>query len=157
MVKLLLNLRWLAVVIALFAALNALALTAVGILRAIHGYHLILMGPPWSGDELPGVHLARSIDAFLVAMVFVVFSIGTTTLFLAREGDHTLDAVPAWMRVRDLAELKFLIWEAILAAIVVASVEQMVIDGPGIAWTALVLPAAALILAAGLFLARRSR
>ena len=156
MVKLLLNLRWLAVVIALFAALNAVALTAVGIMRAIDGYRLILMGPPWT-DHPPGVQLARSIDAFLVAMVFVVFSIGTTTLFLARRDDHTLDSVPDWMRVKDLAELKFLIWEAILAAIVVASVEEMVIGGPGMAWTALVLPSAALILAAGLFLARRSR
>ena len=157
MVKILLHLRWLAVIIALFSALNAMALTGVGIVRAIDGYRILIAGPPWVGENLPGVQLARSIDSFLVAMVFVVFSIGTTTLFLAKAGDHSLDTVPVWMRVKDLAELKFLIWEAILAAIVVASVEGLVMGVHGITWTALILPAATLILAAGLFLARRSR
>jgi uncharacterized membrane protein YqhA len=156
MMRLLLQLRWLAVLIALFSALNAVAMVAVGVARAISAYGVIFEGPPWTGEHRPGTMLAESIDAFLVAMVFVVFSIGTTTLFLVRD-ERALESVPAWMRVHDLAELKFLVWEAILAAMVVASVAgEFGVEG-GRSWTMLVLPVATLILAAGLFLTRRSR
>ena len=154
MIRLLLQLRWLAVAIALFSALNAVAMVVVGVVRAVSAYVVIFEGPPLTDEHRPGLMLAESIDAFLIAMVFVVFSIGTTTLFLVRN-ERELESVPAWMRVHDLAELKFLVWEAILAALVVASVAEV-----GVArersWTMLVLPVATLILAAGLYLTRRS-
>jgi uncharacterized membrane protein YqhA len=156
MIGLILKLRWLAVVIALFSALHAVAFIVIGIVRGIMGYRLILQGPPWDGDQAPGVHLARSVDAFLLAMVFFVFSIGVSALFLARASNPALDAIPEWMRVRNLSELKFLIWEAILAALVVASVETFVAPGHELTWTALILPIAILILAVGLFLARQA-
>ena len=157
MMRLLLQLRWLAVAIALFSALNAVAMVVVGVVRAISAYVVIFEGPPWTDDHRPGLMLAESIDAFLIAMVFVVFSIGTTTLFLVRN-ERALESVPAWMRVHDLAELKFLVWEAILAALVVASVAGEVgVVGEERSWTMLVLPVATLILAAGLYLTRRSR
>ena len=156
MMRLLLQLRWIAVLIALFSALNAVAMVVVGMARAISAYVVIFEGPPWTGEHRPGAMLAESIDAFLIAMVFVVFSIGTTTLFLVRN-ERALESVPAWMRVHDLAELKFLVWEAILAALVVASVAgELGVVGER-SWTMLVLPVATLILAAGLYLTRRSR
>jgi uncharacterized membrane protein YqhA len=155
-IRLLMHLRWLAVMIAAFSALNAVAMVAVGVVRAFSAYRIIVEGPPWTDDHRPGAMLAESIDAFLLAMVFVVFSIGTTTLFLVRN-EKALESVPAWMRVHDLAELKFLVWEAILAALVVASVAGEVGAVGERSWTMLVLPVATLILAAGLFLTRRSR
>jgi uncharacterized membrane protein YqhA len=155
MIRLLLQLRWLAVAIALFSALNAVAMVVVGVVRAVSAYVVIFEGTPWTDEHRPGVMLAESIDAFLIAMVFVVFSIGTTTLFLVRN-ERALESVPAWMRVHDLAELKFLVWEAILAALVVASVAEVGVVGER-SWTMLVLPVATLILAAGLYLTRRSR
>jgi hypothetical protein len=69
--------------------------------------------------------------------------------------ERALESVPAWMRVHDLAELKFLVWEAILAALVVASAGEFGLVGER-SWTMLVLPVATLILASGLFLTRHS-
>jgi len=155
MMRLLLQLRWIAVLIALFSALNAVAMVVVGMARAISAYVVIFEGPPWTDDHRPGLMLAESIDAFLIAMVFVVFAIGTTTLFLVRN-ERALEPVPAWMRVQNLAELKFLVWEAILAALVVASAGEFAVVGER-SWTMLVLPVATLILASGLFVTRHSR
>jgi len=45
---------------------------------------------------------------------------------------------------------------AILAAVVVASVEGLVAGGHDLTWNALVTPVAVFVLAAGLFLARRA-
>src|SRR5262249_7390098 len=117
MVGLLLRLRWLAVVVALFGALNAIAFIAIGAVRAFEAYRMIALGPPWTGDHAPGVVLARSVDAFLLAMVFLVFAIGVMTLFLSRDAGHGFENIPEWMRVKSLSELKFVIWEAILAAV----------------------------------------
>jgi uncharacterized membrane protein YqhA len=157
MIGLILKLRWLAFVIALFAALHAVAFVGMGVVRGIMGYRLILEGPPWDAERAPGVQLARSIDAFLLAMVFFVFAIGVLALFLAQKGNPVLESVPEWMRVRNLSELKFLIWEAILAALVVASVESFVVAGHELTWNALIIPIGILVLASGLFLARRAR
>lgn len=156
MVGVLLKLRWLAVVIAALSAIHAVAFIAIGAVRGFGGYQMLLQGPPWSGEHSPGVLLAKSIDAFLLAMVMFVFSIGITTLFLAREGHRELEVIPEWMRMKNLAELKFLIWEAILAALVVASVEGLIVTGQEIAWSGLIVPVATLVLAAGLFLARKA-
>jgi len=157
MIRLLLKLRWLAAVIAVFAALDALAMMAVAVVRSLEAYQLILGGPPWEGEHRPGVRLVESIDAFLISMVFLVFSIGVTTLFLAREGDRAVESMPAWIRVHDLAELKFLVWEAILAALVVATASAVTVATGPASWTALILPATVLLLAVALFLTRRSR
>ena len=155
MVGFLLKLRWLAVVIALFGALHATSFIAIGVIRGIDAYRMILHGPPWTGEQMPGVQLARSIDAFLLALVFFVFSIGVTELFLHSSG-AAREQVPEWMRVKNLSELKFLIWEAILAALVVASMEGFIAPAHEIDWNALILPIGLLILAAGLFLARKA-
>jgi uncharacterized membrane protein YqhA len=155
MVRFLLKQRWLAVVVALFSAIHALAFIVIGVIRGVEGYRMIFQAAAGL-EAAPGVQLARSIDAFLLAMVFFVFSIGITTLFVAPAGSAAVEAVPEWMRVKNLAELKFLIWEAILAALVVASVESFVGSHHELGWNALVLPLAILILAAGLYLARRS-
>jgi len=157
LVGLIFKMRWLAVVIALFSALHAVAFIAIGVVRGLMGYYLIVQGPPWDGERAPGIHLARSVDAFLLAMVFFVFSIGVLALFLAQKGSSSIESVPEWMRVRNLSELKFLIWEAILAALVVASVESFVVAGHELTWEALILPLGILILALGLFLARRAQ
>lgn len=156
MLGILLRLKWLAVVVVVFSALHSVAFIGIGVVRGIEGYRILFEGPPWEGSHAPGVQLARSIDAFLLSMVFFVFSIGVGILFLSRPENPALQQIPEWMRVRDLAELKFLIWEAILAALVVASVEGFVTETHS-TWTALALPVSVLVLSAGLFLARRSR
>jgi len=156
MVGLLLRLRWLAVVVALFGALHSIAFIGIGIVRGYEGYRMLFHGPPWTGENAPGVQIARSIDAFLLAMVFFVFSIGVMTLFATQHESKGLESIPPWMRVKSLSELKFLIWEAILAALVVASAEGLVASSHELTWTALIVPVALLLLAAGLFLARKA-
>ena len=104
MVGLILKLRWVAVIIALFSGLHAVAFVAIGIVRGIMGYSLIIQGPPWDGDHAPGIQLARSVDAFLLALVFFVFSIGVLALFLSKQGGSSLESVPEWMRVHELMD-----------------------------------------------------
>ncbi len=156
MLKWLLKLRYLSLVVAICSALHSIAFIVIGVMRGVDGYRLILQGPHWSGEESPGIFIGKSIDAFLLAMVFFVFSIGMIVLFAAPKSSEALDEIPAWMRVKSLSELKFIIWEAILVAMVVASIEALVVASQDLRWTALIVPIALLILAAGLFLAKKA-
>jgi uncharacterized membrane protein YqhA len=148
-------LRWIAAVVAIFCALDAIAFVGIGAVRAIEGYRILLEGPPWTSARSPGLELAKSLDAFLFAMVFLVFSIGVTTLFIVTPESPMLQTIPEWMRAKNLSHLKFLLWEAILATMVVASVEGLVVSHSEVSWTVLALPSATLILATGLFVSRR--
>ena len=60
------------------------------------------------------------------------------------------------MRVKSLSELKLLLWEAILAALVVATASAIVSGLPHLEWRHLVLPAAVLVLSLGYFLLKRT-
>jgi uncharacterized membrane protein YqhA len=156
MVEQLFKLRWLAAIVAVVSALHATAFVAIGILRGIDGYKWLFQDPNGAGDHSPSVHLTKSIDAFLLAMVFYVFSMGITMLFLSNSNGSVQARIPEWMRIKNLSELKFLIWEAILTVLVVASVEGFEVGtGPNM-WTSLIPPIGILILAAGLYLARRA-
>jgi uncharacterized membrane protein YqhA len=156
LISVLLRLRWLASIVAFVSGIHAIAFVAIGVVRGYEGYRIIAQGPPWEGAHAPGIHIARSIDAFLIAMVFFVFAIGVTILFLVPSGAPVLQSVPEWMRVKSLSELKFLIWEAILVTLVVACVEAFMVSGRDLEWTALILPLALLVLSLALFLAKRA-
>jgi len=155
MIGALLKLRWLAGLIAVFCGLHAVAFVVLGVMRAVGGYRLMFKGPPFDTQHLPGVEIARSLDAFLIALVFIVFAIGILELFLVRPDHPALDDVPAWMRVKSLTELKFVLWEVLLVSLVVASVESLVVTVHEPAWVLLMLPLATLILAIGLYFSRK--
>ena len=155
MIGMLLRLRYLAAAIAVFCGIDALAFVVLGVVRGFGGYRLIVQGPPWTGERLPGVEIARSLDAFLIALVFIVFAVGVTELFVVPSDDSALAMVPEWMRVKSLTELKFLLWEALLVTLVVGSVESLVVTTHGLTWSALILPGATFILALGLYFSRK--
>jgi len=155
MLGVLLKLRWLAGLIAVFCGLHAVAFVALGIVRAVAGYRVIFAGPPWDPEHLPGVEIARSLDVFLIALVFIVFAIGIVELFVVPSDHPGLEKVPGWMRVRSLTELKFVLWEALLVTLVVGSVEGLVVSFHEPAWVMLMMPTATLILAVGLYFSRK--
>jgi uncharacterized membrane protein YqhA len=147
-----LKFRYLAVVAVVILLIHAIGLLGLAIMRTYEAYQLALQGGLAAGQQRPGIPIAESVDAALFALVLIVLALGTVSLYLGGEGDTR---IPAWMRVRSLSELKTLLWEAILLVLVMAALTSIMAntDHPG--WDLLVLPAAVLILAAGLFLKAR--
>ena len=146
-----LKFRYLAVVAVVILLIHAIGLLGLAMVRTYEAYQLAFQGSG-AGHERPGIPIAESVDAALFALVLIVLALGTVSLYLGGEGDTR---IPAWMRVRNLSELKTLLWEAILLVLVMAALTSIMAntDHPG--WDLLVLPAAVLILAAGLFLKAR--
>ena len=157
MVRSLLRIRYLAAVVALVFALHAAGFLVLGVLRAVQAYRLLFEPGSLGSEVRPGVHIAESVDALLFSLVLLVLSFGTAGLFLTTTTDtDDRRKLPEWMRIKSLTELKLLLWEAILATLVVAAASAIIASMPHLEWKHLVLPAAILVLSLSYFLLNRS-
>jgi uncharacterized membrane protein YqhA len=156
MFRALLRIRYLAAVVALVFAVHAIGFLAVGLLRGYHGYALLLRGEAAGEEARPGFQFAESVDALLFALVMLVLAIGTASLFLTTPGSDAERSLPAWMRVKSLTNLKLLLWEAILATLVVTSATSIIGALHHLEWKHLVLPAVILVLSISYFLLKKT-
>jgi uncharacterized membrane protein YqhA len=149
--------QYLTLVIVLFTTINSLAFIAVGVIESFHGFKGILTGKMHT-DERPGLMILESLDMFLIALVFIVFSIGIIMLFLPNTGDKIRGHVPKWMNIHTFMELKLILWEAILTALIVFFVGDVVkqADEGHFRWEMLLIPCAILILSISIFVLRKS-
>ena len=153
MFRSLLRIRYLAAVVALVFALHSAGFLALALLRGYHAYSILLRIDGGSGEGRPGIHIAESVDALLFSLVLLVLALGTSSLFLAGEDDQR--RLPEWMRIKSLTGLKLLLWEAILATLVVTAATALIAALPDLTWTHLILPTAVLILSVSYFLLKR--
>ena len=143
MFRSLLRIRYLAAVVSLVFAVHAIGFLFLALLR----------GERSSGEGRPGIHIAESVDALLFSLVLLVLAIGTNSLFLA--GSDEQQSLPEWMRVKSLTGLKLLLWEAILATLVVTAATSLIAAIPDLEFRHLILPVAVLILSVSYFLLKR--
>jgi uncharacterized membrane protein YqhA len=151
----LIKLRYLTVVIVIFAALHGIAFLIMGARAALRAYAGVLR----VGHEQmarPGLELLHSLDFFFVAMVLIVLALGIAKLFLVDPAAVKDEALPAWLRIDDIGELKVLLWETILTTMLIIALSDMT-EGlfAELAWTVLLTPAAILLLAASLHLMKK--
>ena len=149
--------QYLTLVIVFFTTVNALAFIGAGIIESFKGFKGILTGKMHT-DEHPGLLILESLDLFLVALVFIVFSIGIIMLFLPNTADKIREHVPAWMNIHNFMELKLVLWEAILTALIVFFVSEVFkqADKGHFSWEMLVIPGAILVLSLSILVLRKS-
>lgn len=122
---------------------NAIFFIVSGIYRSVHAYILVTQ----TGlDSKPGLHLVESIDSFLIALVFLILSIGITKLFvpdfLWMKG---IDL--HWMKIDNFTQLKMLLWGTVLLSLVVLSAINLIEAEGHYDWPMLVVPGAVVLMA----------
>jgi uncharacterized membrane protein YqhA len=153
----LLRIRYLAVVIVLFASLHAIGFLVIGVAHAIRAYVHLAQGH-MGGDEVirPGLEMLQSLDSMIIALVLVVFAAGTAKIFLLSDSGTGVDSkLPGWLRIHSFHELETLLWETILLAMLVAGLPLIAEAMHQPEWNMLILPLSILILAVSLFFVRR--
>jgi uncharacterized membrane protein YqhA len=151
----LLKVRYLAVVVSVLAILHALAFFVMGTQTAIHAYKLVLQGGHGS-DQRPGLELLHSLDFLLVGLVLIILAFGVARLFLLPPTSFPKEGTPSWLNVENFSDLKGLLWETILTAMVIMAlsvVTSNLFERPD--WTALIIPGVILILAISLYFVRK--
>jgi uncharacterized membrane protein YqhA len=100
------------------------------------------------------VEVLQSIDAFLFALVFIIFAYGITLGFVFRLAAHSMHDLPRWMKIEGIGELKQTLVEVVLVGLIIAFARIAVEQGRDLDWDDLVLPVSILMLAAALKLIR---
>jgi uncharacterized membrane protein YqhA len=156
MFRSLLRIRYLAAVVALVFAVHGAGFLALGLMRAYHAYARLIKDDHSGEEDRPGVHFAESVDALLFSLVMLVLAVGTVSLFLPVHAEDDRRNLPEWMRVKSLTELKLLLWEAILATLVVTAASSIIGAMPNVEWKHLALPVAILVLSVSYFLLKKT-
>jgi uncharacterized membrane protein YqhA len=154
----LLKIRYIAVVVVILSILHSVAFLFLGGRIAFHAYHAIIEGAAAGENVRPGLELLHSLDFLLIALVLLILGLGVAKLFLLPPpAPGRVYSLPTWLNMKTFSDLKVLLWETILTALVVFGLPTLSSDLAGrLEWTALVLPAAIALLAFGLYLMKRA-
>lgn len=145
-------LRLIIFIICVFTLINALIFIGISIYRSFHAYELFFTGRM---DERPGIHLAEALDGFLLAIVFIIFAIGIGKLFAPDSILLKKIHIP-WLEPKNFSELKGVLWEAVLTAMLVLFASIIVNKINDLTWDLLIIPASIVLIAGGLKLLKSS-
>jgi uncharacterized membrane protein YqhA len=152
----LLKVRYLAVVVVILAILHAMTFLFMGARVAITTYWHVFSGHAGGAGDRPGLELLHALDNLLVALVMIILAVGVAKLFLLSDKAGQTVSLPRWLQVETFSDLKYLLWETILLALMVVGLSTMFTGTRQLTWSALVIPAAILLLALSLFLMKRA-
>jgi uncharacterized membrane protein YqhA len=99
-----LKLRYITLVIATIAGLDALAFLVMGAKSAFQAYLHVMEEGHGIEATRPGLELLHSLDFLLVSLVLMIFGFGVAKLFLLDPKSHLSLELPPWLRVESIGE-----------------------------------------------------
>jgi len=153
----LLKIRFLTAVIVIVFVLHAVAFLVMGTRSAFTAYARMLEPPANEGPTRPGLDLLHSMDFLFIAMVLVVLALAIAKLFLLDPVAKESAALPSWLRIDSVRELKALLWETVLTSLLIIALSDLtagIFVKPD--WTVLLTPIAILVLALGLYFMKKA-
>ena len=142
-------------VISLFA--GSFLMFLAGLLRTVGAFFAFYNGfnggfaDHLTESSLASVALIQAVDAFLFALVLLIFSYGIYILFVHSFTQEELQQLPPWMQIVSIGELKTTLIQVIIVILAVNVLEHVILVGPqALKWETLIIPGAILCLAASL-------
>ena len=140
--------------IAVLVAIAGIALTLIGIYE-----FAVAVAHVGSADRnhfagLIATGLLKSVDTFVMVVVFFVFALGVLILFHDPSRPFPIN-LPDWLHIRTFIQLKIVLWESILTTLVVsyiAGLAEKRMDHITISLYDLILPGAILLISLSLYL-----
>lgn len=158
----LLRIRYLYLVAVIFTFLDSIFFLASGVMESVHGFQIFFRKLRTGEPILIGIYFMEALDRFLIAFVFMIFSLGILKLFFVKK-EYT-EELPDWLKIESFKDLKVLLWETIMVTLVVFTISLVVnsttAKEPGsimqsLNWEDLVLPVIILVLSLSLYLMRK--
>lgn len=106
----------------------------------------------------PSLMLLEAVDSFLLSFVFFIFSMGLYKIFFVQDGDASEKALPNWLHIGSIFELKSLLWHSVLTSLVVLFLNYAVvqISSGHLDWTFLVFPGSLVLISGSLYLMKKA-
>jgi uncharacterized membrane protein YqhA len=133
------------------AALGALVMLCLG---GVKLFGAITAGAAGHDTRLVVGGVMAATDAFLFALVLLVFAYGIAFGFVFRLAQEAQEELPDWMRVHSLSELKHRLIEVILLYLIVDFASDWAEGSMNADWTLLTKPLAILVIAGAAYFMR---
>jgi uncharacterized membrane protein YqhA len=148
----LLNIRYVIILAVGILFLNSVFFIIGGTVFSVKGYiEFAKNGFIPSETFNPALYILKGLDAFMLAIIFIIFGLGIARLFLFNKSPD--EQVPSWLRFHEMKGLKVLLWETILVTLVIYCL-QVLLTHKELGYELLILPGAILLLAVALFFMR---
>jgi uncharacterized membrane protein YqhA len=142
-------------VVSLFA--GSVLMFISGAVYTLNAFLIFLFGrtvatlPSHIGENTAAsIVLIQSVDAFLFALVLLIFSYGIYELFIDRPEERD-PKLPRWLHVRSIAQLKTTLVQVIIVILAVNLLEHVILVGSeALKWETLIIPASMVGLALAL-------
>jgi hypothetical protein len=106
------------IIAVIFLLINSIIFLIMGAVECVYGYiEATQSGLRSTADPRPGGSFLEGLDNFVSVLVSMIFGLGLGQLFLLDEKSDRY--VPKDFKVSSLKELKILLWETILVALVI--------------------------------------
>ena len=152
MFRKLLSIRYIIIAAVGILFLNSIFFIIGGAIFSVKGYiEFFQNGFIPSETYSPSLYILKGLDAFMLAIIFIIFGLGIARLFVF--GDASEDQIPSWLRFHEMKGLKVLLWETILVTLVIYCL-QILLTHKELSFDLLILPGAILLLAVALFFVR---
>ncbi len=138
-----------AVIASIMGSLLMFIIGSVKVVRAYDAYFLMEMAGGITLKSKAGfaiAYLMQAIDAFLIALVLMIFGYGIFILFVADEKARERGQSGGF-KISSISELKRIIAEMIVIILMVKFLEIVLTNATGFTWQMLVLPVSVLLLA----------
>ena len=157
MERLLFSIRYISWVAIVCSVTGSLLMFFVGALKTYKAVATIFFGriPDESLSQLKPAnvttaYLIKSLDAFLIALVLLIFAFGVYSLFISKHSDIDKTGALKWIRIPSLAHLKNILAEVIIIILFVNFLEVVLLNLKNLTWELFVLPGSILLLSLSL-------
>ena len=157
MERVLFSFRYISWIAILCSFTGSLLMFFIGALKTYKAFAIMLLGkiPHESLGRLKPVdavtaYLIKSLDAFLIALVLLIFSYGVYSLFISKHSDIDETGALKWINIPSIAHLKNTLAEVIIVVLFVKFLEVALLNLGNLTWELLVLPGSILLLALSL-------
>jgi uncharacterized membrane protein YqhA len=115
---------------------NFLFTAGMGVYRTFHAFSTLYTE---GAASKPGREILESLDLFLVALVFLILSLGFMKLFYPEfKWFHNINL--PWLKVEDFVQLKQLTWNAMLLTLLIIFGAQVLSGIARLDWNILIIP-----------------
>ena len=101
------------------------------------------------------VSLIESLDAFLFALVLLIFSYGILQIFILRRPLGSSEHQLAWMNIHNISQLKMMLIEVIIVILFVFFLKYTMLHFAEASWEMLTLPISILLLSISLYILKK--
>lgn len=145
---------WIAIICSL---LGSLLMFVIGAIKTYYAFAAVLFGrvpkeslSHLSSPDIATTYLIKSIDAFLIAFVLIIFAYGVHSLFISDKNKSNEHNVLKWIQMPSISHLKNVLAEVIIIIFFVKFLKIALISLEKLEWEILTLPVSILLLALSL-------